>query len=327
MNNGDWFNWLENLGPSSETSYWLFAVGLALVIAIFVFGAWWALFADRPRGKRRCPRCWYDMAYSPGMTCSECGFTGRSEKDFKKTRRRWGIGLLAIMGGTILGGYVIDKANQKGWPSYLPTDMLIWTLPFTDVPNGGLYRELDNRMTTDQLTDEQWIALLEKCAEGDTRARPVDDDWLAKYGEILRIWRRNLLAHDSEEFRAEAERILLSLPPRLVFSTRDVWPADVPVSLNVRAADWWPNWAQIRVAATPNLPNAATDVHVRLNNPIQRRSYSLYLPPWPKDITTSRSSWNSRGDSSAPKAPTAGRNWEAKPSPCPSMWRGRWRTS
>lgn len=33
----------------------------------------WALFRDRSRGRRRCPRCWYDMAGVPGLQCPECG--------------------------------------------------------------------------------------------------------------------------------------------------------------------------------------------------------------------------------------------------------------
>ena len=68
------------------------ALGL-LVLAVnagAVYVAWWALFKDRSRGRRRCPRCWHDLDYTPGMTCGECGFVARNEDDLATTRRRWG---------------------------------------------------------------------------------------------------------------------------------------------------------------------------------------------------------------------------------------------
>jgi hypothetical protein len=46
---------------------WLFwGLGGALALA----GLWlqyWSLFADRARGRRRCPKCWYDMSGTEGM--------------------------------------------------------------------------------------------------------------------------------------------------------------------------------------------------------------------------------------------------------------------
>jgi hypothetical protein len=67
-----------------------------------------ALFFDRSRGRVRCPRCWYDMAGAPGLTCPECGGTARSERDLHRTRRRWGqtaagiVLLLPVLG--VAGG-------------------------------------------------------------------------------------------------------------------------------------------------------------------------------------------------------------------------------
>jgi hypothetical protein len=75
---------------------WTVAAALALVGAGVVLRA---LFSDRSRGRVCCPRCWYDMAGTPGLTCPECGRAARSERDLHRTRRRWG---LAAAGGVLL---------------------------------------------------------------------------------------------------------------------------------------------------------------------------------------------------------------------------------
>ena len=36
----------------------------------------WAMFGDRARGRRRCPRCWYDMSGATLLKCPECGREG-----------------------------------------------------------------------------------------------------------------------------------------------------------------------------------------------------------------------------------------------------------
>ena len=82
------------LSVMSVLGDWIFVLaGLAVIVvfAALVYVAWWALFADRSRSRRRCPRCWYDMAYTPGMTCGECGFVAVNESEFYKTRRRYRV--------------------------------------------------------------------------------------------------------------------------------------------------------------------------------------------------------------------------------------------
>jgi hypothetical protein len=50
---------------------WLDQPWVAWVLAglLLVGGGWlfaWALFWDRSRGRRRCPKCWYDLRGTQG---------------------------------------------------------------------------------------------------------------------------------------------------------------------------------------------------------------------------------------------------------------------
>ena len=83
---------------------WIEALGLLALAGFLVFAAWWALFSDRPRGRRRCPQCWYELTHNPGMTCPECGFVARSERELHRRRRRTWAGILAMLGCVMVGG-------------------------------------------------------------------------------------------------------------------------------------------------------------------------------------------------------------------------------
>src|SRR6267142_2750442 len=97
---------------------WIFHA-LAAVLALA--GLWllyWSLLRDRSRGRRRCPKCWYDMSGTPGsLTCSECGSIAKRERKFFKTRRRWRWALLAISLLLLTAPCAsIPNASRDGWP-------------------------------------------------------------------------------------------------------------------------------------------------------------------------------------------------------------------
>jgi hypothetical protein len=107
---GDWFFWVSGS---------LLGLGGLVLLG-------WSLFADRARGCRRCPKCWYDMSGTDSLTCPECGHTVRRPRSLRKTRRRWRYVLLAIV--ILLGSPALDltpKIHRDGWPSVLPTTVLI----------------------------------------------------------------------------------------------------------------------------------------------------------------------------------------------------------
>lgn len=87
-------------------------------------GLWFAraVFWDRSRGRRRCPKCWYDMAGVPGLRCPECGRGFVAERVFGKTRRHWRQAVAALV--VVLLGYLgvrIPDVFTDGLATVVPT--------------------------------------------------------------------------------------------------------------------------------------------------------------------------------------------------------------
>ncbi|MEO1583487.1 MAG: hypothetical protein AAFR96_02810 [Planctomycetota bacterium] len=88
-------------------------------------GVVWALFWDRPRGQRRCRRCWYDMsgASDAPVECPECGRAHAKPRHLTRTRRRWGraavLGLVMVVGG--YGLWVVPRVQDEGRWGLAPT--------------------------------------------------------------------------------------------------------------------------------------------------------------------------------------------------------------
>ena len=106
---------------------WIFVVtGWSFTILGLAMAAW-AIVWDRPRGRRRCPKCWYNMTASPTVRCSECGHVARREKHLLRTRRKWRWFVAAAV--PIAVGYAVSVAprvQQVGWSGAVPTTILIW---------------------------------------------------------------------------------------------------------------------------------------------------------------------------------------------------------
>lgn len=255
-----------------EWIHWLTLIGIIAIGAALIYGAWWGLFSDRARGRRRCPKCWYDLAYSPGMMCAECGFVGTHESQFRRTRRRYGVATASILACVVLAAVVNDRVGQQGFTSMLPTRMLLWLLPFSGTSASSPYGELMSR----QLTAEQKAALIQRCAAGDWRCRPVSDGWIRKYGDLIASQRRGFLGDGA------LESPLWRVPPRLDVTTRDTWPLDTPIAVSVQLRDWWPWGMECRIRATPKVAGQAEETltfYRTGDDRYQRPPYALYLPP------------------------------------------------
>jgi HEAT repeat protein len=110
--------------------YW--ALGTLVGLAGLALLAW-SLFADRPRGRRRCPKCWYDLSGSPQLTCSECGHVAGRARALRRTRRRWRWAIAALLlAGVGYGIAVTPRCRGHGWRGSVPTTLLLVAQPWLD---------------------------------------------------------------------------------------------------------------------------------------------------------------------------------------------------
>jgi len=263
----------------ADWSWLLAALGVIVADSVFVFIAWRALFSDKSKGRRRCPRCWYDLSYSPGMSCAECGFAAAHEKQLYCTRRRYGAAILAIILAAGVSLFATYHTTQQGVAGMVPTRVLLWSLPVLS-PDGDLYAELMRRTRSGAFTDDQWNALFERCATGDWRTKPATEAWIEKYGDVISTWRR-ILAGDSTVNAA-----LSGIDPKVDVETREVWPVDTPLVALLTLQDWWPIGTECRVTVTPEVGDRTPIVIQRAaSDRGQFAAIPITLPGLPADTT------------------------------------------
>jgi len=86
-----------------------------------------ASIGDRPRGRVRCPKCWYDMSAASGLQCPECGRTAKSIRQFSKAKRRkWAFVLgLLLIGTGAYGVSVSRRVVETDWLAAVPSWFLM----------------------------------------------------------------------------------------------------------------------------------------------------------------------------------------------------------
>ncbi|MEO1583486.1 MAG: hypothetical protein AAFR96_02805 [Planctomycetota bacterium] len=118
---------------------WIWHWSGYVVALMACIGVAWALFWDRPRGRKRCRRCWYDMsgASDAPVECPECGRAHAKPGHLTRTRRRWGAaGAFLVM--MMLGGYgvwVVPRVQERGALGGVPTAGLWLAAPWIEVPS------------------------------------------------------------------------------------------------------------------------------------------------------------------------------------------------
>lgn len=185
---------------------WLWiASGVALYAAAGLLLVW-ALLWDRSRGRRRCPRCCYDMAGTPGLVCPECGRVARNERALHRTHRRWrAVPIGLVLAASAWGCTAVPTVMAHGWRRIVPTTVLILVAP----------------------VDKSAWSWSPSIFGGRPFASPVDKNLVELYerggrGE-LRAWQR----------RAVLDRFFEANPEQLgsVIQARSQWPRGVPVEV------------------------------------------------------------------------------------------------
>lgn len=102
--------------------------GAVLGLGALALGGW-ALWGDRSRGRRRCPRCWYDMSGVQGLRCPECGTSVRREQSLLRARRRWRVVACALVLVIAAAGVAVYPGVQRVdmWRA-MPDSLVIWGL-------------------------------------------------------------------------------------------------------------------------------------------------------------------------------------------------------
>lgn len=124
------------------------AAGLSLFALAFLA---WALVGDRSRGRRRCPKCWYDLR-TDSTTCPECGHSPKTSVGFYRARRRWtsaiaAFSLLLAAAATTL----YPRVETRGWATLVPSWLLVETFEYW--PDSFVSSSANSATDSDTLED------------------------------------------------------------------------------------------------------------------------------------------------------------------------------
>lgn len=196
---------------------WLWWISGAVAGLLGLWLLYCSLLRDRSKGRRRCPKCWYDMSVADSLRCPECGNDAKREAGLLKTRRRW-KGLWLCMLVFLTAGFlgIQPKVQQDGWVSVMPKTALILCLRlgYTE----ALFAELDRRtqinvsefntyfpgmLVTDpaSLNQWQWRLVGNACI----KLKKGDPDILERQLLLLWLYRASIhvIGEDAERFFRE----------------------------------------------------------------------------------------------------------------------------
>ena len=203
---------------------WVFWTCGALLAMLGAWWFYWSLFADRSRGRRRCPRCWYELGGAPGTRCPECGRDAGREVRLFKTRRWWTHAALAVVVLVLATASALTpRVRERGLWSALPTTLVLgveWVVGKKTVVR--LSREREERIFEERLWNWQFamIAARDEQLIRFRRTWPRDTPLLIQTGSRL--------ARSNSSMAMGIGTPPQSSPPETV----DTWLADSGFSAN-----------------------------------------------------------------------------------------------
>lgn len=153
---------------SPELFWWS---GFYIALAGGALAAWALFIRGQPRGRFRCPTCWYDMAGAVpdddgAHTCPECGRRIVKPTQLRRTRRFWRLavfGLSLVITGA--GLWATPMLRAQHWQRHAPSTLLVM-LADADDTRTETWKELLSRAHYDQLSVRHRTILSERLAKG-----------------------------------------------------------------------------------------------------------------------------------------------------------------
>lgn len=230
---------------------------LGIGVAAFAIGLFW----DRARGRRRCPKCWYDMTGVPravgdgaaAYVCPECGHGVTGERGLFKTRRRWvliAVGLVFAAGSHAV--YLRPFVRERGWPAAVPGLVLVYAADPADefflANEDRLFHDAKRRLYVELAAR---LRNVEDCLD-DVDALPIPGRCFGILGGIARgmpdwecgLWARRVAVFikESKEHNPEASPVLVY---SLAHLSRRACEYDA-VTAQLPVPDWTGNKSPIR---------------------------------------------------------------------------------
>ncbi|MDZ4831433.1 MAG: hypothetical protein SGJ09_14700 [Phycisphaerae bacterium] len=246
-----------------DLSIWLaWFVGFAIAITLIGF-TWHALFANKSRGRPRCPRCWHDLSGATTRVCAECGRETLNERDVYRTRRSYSRAALAL--GLLVAGalYLRIQVTQQGVIAFLPASAVVWLLPHVPLsqgPMGEVQTEIISRITSGAMDVGTLKSLVSTILEGDSDAVPGSDEWQMRYGRVATgIVEVASAVTDRDSPIVQAASALRALPPRITILAGGALRVDAPIPVNFTFDDWWPFNTEARVRIVDRADHRTND--------------------------------------------------------------------
>jgi hypothetical protein len=258
----------------------------------------WALGWDRARGRRRCPKCWYDMAGVAGLQCPECGRTASNESRLLRTRRRpaWFIlGALALVGAYCLAN--IPRILKAGYVGAIPTTGLIWWVARYEPPEKynsatstmskptKAAAELARRATGNELWGWQWRYMLNGLGVIHSRDRwPRGVPFEISTGVPQWLLSPTMRLHVTSNVSGEANRYQDHILPWVV---RTLGNNEDQVGLTIQLGKWSGGW-QLHVTQVDSPEQAIDPVRSTETDAAVRRALRAALRSDPNPPTQTK---------------------------------------